>query len=86
MSNNLTFVRTLTVEQFKAEQHVSEVRVRRNPQTGLLFMTYGASVGAVSSKGIPTKPMISEVIGDNEVKFWLMHEEGTGGAPILATF
>lgn len=88
---NLTFLQTLTVEQFKAAQHVDKVEVKQNPKTGLLFMTFGAQVGAVASKGIPQKPMISYVQGDPtalnpEGKFWLLHEEGTGGAPVIATF
>lgn len=82
---NLTFIKTQTIEQFKASQLVSEVNVRQNPHTGKLFFTYGAETGAVSSKGIPSKPMISLVEG-NEGRFYLMHEEGTGGAPVLATF
>lgn len=82
---NLVFNETLTVEQFKAKMNVSRVDVKRNPKTGLLFFTYGASVGAVSSKGIPAHPMFSLVTGDDGA-FWLLHEEGQGGAPVLASF
>lgn len=87
----LNFLRTLTVEQFKADQKVDKVCVKQNPHTGKLFMTYGAATGAVASKGIPKHPMISEVQGEKTEKnptgkFFLLHEEGEGGAPVLAQF
>ncbi len=84
--NNLVFNETLTVEQFKAEQKVNKIEVKKNPKTGKLFFSYGAKTGAVSIKGIPIHPMISSVTGSDGSKFWLLHEEGQGGAPVLATF
>ena len=84
--NNLVFNETLTVEQFKAEQRVSKIEVKKNPKTGKLFFTYGANTGAVAVKGIPQHPMLSNVTGNDGSNFWLLHEEGQGGAPVLATF
>ena len=84
--NNLVFNETLTVEQFKAEQRVSKIEVKKNPKTGKLFFTYGAKTGAVAVKGIPQHPMLSNVTGNDGSSFWLLHEEGQGGAPVLATF
>lgn len=82
----LKFHESLTVEQFKNRMNVSTIKVKKNPKTGLLFMTYGAAVGAVSSSGVPTNPMISlvepEEGGD---QFWILHNEGEGAATI-ATF
>ena len=114
MSNNLNFIDTLTVEQFKKENDVKEIQVRKNPVSGKLFATYGAKTATISSKGIPNHPMISLVnetldrmptaeermyIGksvriDGKVVshpdahgfFYLIHEEGQGGAPVLAKF
>ena len=83
---NLTFNETLTVEQFKSQMGVSRIDVRKNPHTGKLFFTYGAKTGAVSLKGIPTNPMLSNVTGSDGSNFWLLHEEGQGGAPVLASF
>lgn len=83
---NLRFNETLTVEQFKEEMKVSRIDVKKNPKTGKLFFTYGAKTGAVSVKGIPTHPMLSNVTGDDGDSFWLLHEEGQSGAPTLATF
>lgn len=83
---NLIFNETLTVEQFKAQMNVSCINVKKNPKTGKLFFTYGAKTGAVSVKGIPAHPMLSYVTGDDDSSFWLLHEEGQGGAPTIATF
>ena len=91
MARNLIFQETLTVEQFKAKMNVSRIDVKQNPKTGRLFFTYGAKTGAVAVKGIPTNPMFSYVKGDPTSEnpsgeFWLLHEEGQGGAPVLASF
>lgn len=85
-ANNLTFGETLTVEQFKEKVHVSRIDVKKNPKTGKLFFTYGAKTGAVAVKGIPAHPMLSNVTGSDGSSFWLLHEEGQGGAPVLASF
>ena len=83
---NLTFNDTLTVEQFKAQMKVSHIDVKKNPKTGKLFFIYGAKTGAVAVKGIPAHPMLSNVTGSDGSSFWLLHEEGKGRAPILASF
>lgn len=88
---NLVFNETLTVEQFKDKMKVTRVDVKKNPKTGRLFFTFGAKTGAVAAKGIPQHPMFSFVKGDPTPEnpsgeFWLLHEEGTGGAPVLASF
>ena len=83
---NLTFNETLTVEQFKAAMNVSRIDVKQNPKTGKLFFAYGAKTGAVAVKGIPQHPMLSNVTREDGTSFWLLHEEGQGGAPVLASF
>ena len=90
-TKNLIFTETLTVEQFKDAMKVSRIDVKQNPKTNRLFFTYGAKIGAVASKGIPQHPMLSFVKGDPTPQnpdgtFWLLHEEGQGGAPVLASF
>ena len=76
---------TLTIEQFKAKKLVSHIDVKKNPKTGKLFFTYGAEVGAVAIKGVPNRPMISNVTGQDGSTFYLLHEEGQG-AETIATF
>ena len=76
---------TLTVEQFKAKELVSRIDVKQNPKTGKLFFTYGSKTGAVAIKGVPNRPMISNVTGQDGSSFWLLHEEGQG-AETIASF
>ena len=53
----------------------------------MFFFTYGAKTGAVSRKGIPAHPMLSNVTDpSNGSNFWLLHEEGQGGAPVVVDF
>lgn len=87
MVNSWNGLRTLTVEQFKREMGVSEIEVLRNEKTGKIFFSYGGATGAVSSKGIPSKPMLSEFpsnTGSGNV--WVLHEKGEGGATKITTF
>ena len=80
------FNETLTIEQFKARMLVDKIYVKENPRTKKLFLAYGAKVGAVSEKGIPEHPMVSDVTGDDGSRFWLLHEEGKGPAVVLKEF
>ena len=85
-NKNLEFLDTLTVEQFKAEKRVNKIQVKQNPKTGKLFFTFGAKTGAVAAKGVPSHPMISLVKGNDGEQFYLLHEEGQGGASVVAEF
>ena len=84
MATDLKFIETFTVNQFKSKMQVESLNVKRNPNTGKLFFTYGAKIGAVSSKGIPNKPMVSEVCGADGESFYLLHNEGEGAATIAS--
>ena len=86
MDNQLHFIETMTVEQFKSRMMVDKLQVKQNPKTNKLFFTFGSKTGAVAVKGIPVHPMVSEVEAPDGSSFYLLHEEGTGGAPTLATF
>ena len=86
MEKNLVFNDTLTVEQFKSRMMVDKIQVKQNPKTNKLFFTFGSKTGAVAVKGIPAHPMVSNVEAPDGTSFWLLHEEGQGGAPTLAEF
>lgn len=86
---NLEFQQSYTVEQFKAMVNTSELKVKKNQQTDKLFFTWGPGreqTGAVAKAGVPAKPVISRVKGNDGAVFFLLHEEGNGGAPVIATF
>lgn len=89
-AKNLEFLKTYTVEQFKHNNHVDKIRIKQNPKTGYLFFTFGGETGAVAKAGVPKNPMISKVKGEpTELnpsgEFYLLHEEGMGGAIIIDT-
>lgn len=93
----LEFLETYTIEQFKKLKGTSAIKVRRNTETGKLFMVFGPSKkdrGAVSQQStfeeITEHPVISYVKGEiteqnPDGKFFLLHKEGNGGEEI-ATF
>lgn len=85
METKLKFKKTYTVGQFKELKQIKEVRVIQNPKTSKLFMSWVGGTGAVSTKGIPSiSPVVSLVEEADGSEFYLLHEEGNGGATTLA--
>ena len=87
---NLRFVRTMSLEDFKKGMGVPEIEVKKNPHTGKCFFVCGNEVGAVSSRfergGIDI-PVISQVCSaDTGDMFFLLHQRGEGGCATLARF
>lgn len=84
--SDLKFKRTQTIEQFKAEKKISEIRVLRSPKTGKLFLSWVGQdrdlekgfVGGGTLTGL-SRPVIS-LVEDPETKssFYLLHNEGEG--------
>ena len=87
MERNLKFLKTMSVAEFKALQQVEEIK--RNEHTGKCFFVYGFETGACSKKvetGDLTMPVISEVCSaETGDMFFLLHQQGEGGATTLAT-
>ena len=75
MENNLTFLKTWTLEQFKKENNVQEIKVCRCKTTNARFFVYGSQRGWVAKEGIPQHPVISLVEDQDGNKFTLMHKE-----------
>jgi len=85
----LKFVQTWTVAQFKENNGVNQIEIKKNGQTGKNFFVFGFETGAVSSKfdeGKLDNPVISQVCspatGD---MFYLLHNQGEGGVATIAT-
>ena len=59
------------------------------PNSGMCFFEYGCETGAVSErflKGDITKPVISQVCSpETGDMFYMLHQQGDGGAPTLVT-
>ena len=73
---NLEFLDTMTVDEFKAEKGVASIQVIRNPHTGKLFFMFGKGKddrGPVAKAGLPKSPVISKVT-DGDKTFYLLHE------------
>lgn len=85
----LHFIKTLSIEDFKARQGVEKIEVKQNTQTGKCFFIYGLETGPVSEKflnGGITNPVISQVCSPETGEvFFMLHQRGEGGAPVLAT-
>lgn len=83
------FVETLSVADFKKKMGVDKIEVKQNPKSGKCFFVYGTEVGAVSEKflkGEITLPVISQIcVPETGDMFYLLHQRGEGGAPVLAT-
>lgn len=84
MEQNLKFIETMTVEQFKSKTQVARIDLKRNPKTGLLFMVYGGKTGAVGKNRVPDNPMVSLVEGTDGSQFYMIHEEGKGAETIVS--
>lgn len=90
MEGNLKFIETWELGQFKAQQEVTKLEVKKNPHNGKIFFVYGTEVGACSRKveeGMLTDPVVSRVCNaETGEMFMMLHQRGEGGAPTLAIF
>ena len=59
--DNLKFIETMSVADFKTKMGVDRIDVKQNPNTGKCFFVYGWDM------------------------FYMLHQQGDGGAPTLAT-
>ena len=62
--NDLKFLQTWSVDEFKTNNHVKEIVIKRNERTGKYFFEYGYETGACSKRvatGELTMPVISQV-------------------------
>lgn len=80
----------MSVNDFKRETGTAAIEVKRNPNTGKLFFTYGKETGAVSdsfntenTENTVISEVCSEETGDT---FFLLHNLGKGACATLARF
>ena len=88
-TNELTFVQTWSVAQFKQNNGVDKIDIMMNEKTGKCFFVFGVEKGACSKRvgtGEVTVPVISKVCApETGDVFYLLHQQGEGGATTLAT-
>jgi len=90
IARDLVFTTTWSVQEFKANQGITQIEIKRNEKTGKLFFDYKFGSGACSKRaetGEMDNPVISEVVSATTgEQFYLLHQKGEGGgATVLAT-
>lgn len=77
--DDLKYIATYTIEDFKAIFNCTRIDVKVNPKTEELFFSYGCHIGYVALKCKPISPVISVVSNSAGSLFLLLHEkEDTG--------
>ena len=88
MEKHLKFLKTMSVADFKAENKVDQIEIKRSGNSGKFFFTFGIESGACSNKvltGELTDPVISRVLSaDTGDMFFLLHQRGEGGPSTVA--
>jgi len=87
--DDLKFLKTFTVAEFKQKFDLEKIEILKNPKTGKNFFSYGFETGTVSDKfesnGRLNVPVISEVCSaETGDTFYMLHEKGTSSAQVLA--
>jgi hypothetical protein len=90
MVRDLAFIQTWSVPQFKSNNGVQTIEIKKNEKTGKYFFVYGVETGACSNKvqtGELTMPVVSQVVAAATGEtFYMLHQRGEGGgAATIAT-
>jgi hypothetical protein len=84
----LTFIATLSLDEFKELKRVTAIEIRQNPKTRKRFFIYGVETGAVSSRyhqGDQANDVISLVETEKGESFFLLHNREDGSLRQIAT-
>ncbi len=77
--STLTFVSQQTIAQFKQEKQIERLPIKRNPETGKMFLAWVGGTGAVSKKYDSEQPKVISLVRDEDgAEFYLLHNEGVG--------
>lgn len=77
--DNLTYIATYTIEEFKTIFNCTRIEVKVNPKTEELFFSYGSHTGYVALQRKPVAPVISVVTNSSGALFLLLHEKDDTG-------
>lgn len=77
--DGLKYIRTYTVDEFKAEFNVSRIFVRVNTNNNLVSFYYGTNIGIVSNDNCMLNPSISIVCNSAGKVFCLLHHKNNVG-------
>ena len=70
---DLKFIKTFTIEEFKAFFGIKKIEIKKHPK-GFLFFPFRDVIGLVVIENIPKNPRISIVIGKFGVPHYILHE------------
>lgn len=76
--DGLKYIRTYTIDEFKAEFNVSRIFVKVTPNNVVLFY-FGTNIGVVSNDSCMLNPAISIVCNSNGKVFCLLHNKKNTG-------
>ena len=86
--DSLKFLKTMSVEDFKAQHGLTKIDIFRNEKTEKHFFAWGNDYGAVYAK-YPVEPlkepMVSEVETSTGEQFFLLHNKGEHSATKMET-
>lgn len=77
ISQTLSFVSSQTLAEFKMSHNVSKVDIVKNPKTNKIFFKSSTVSGAVSNKWTSAQPSVISIVRDNDVEFFMLHNEAT---------
>lgn len=70
---DLKFIKTFTIDEFKAFFGIKKIEIKKHPK-GFLFFPFRDVIGLVVIENIPKNPRISIVIGKFGVPHYILHE------------
>ena len=75
--SNLRFLRTESVEEFKAQHGINRLEILENKNSGKHFFVWSGGKGAVAENfSLSKEPLVSLVQGDDNEPFLLLHNRG----------
>lgn len=77
--DGLKYIRTYTIDEFKAEFNVSRIFVRVNTNNNVVSFYYGTNIGIVSNDNCMLNPSISIVCNSAGKVFCLLHHKNNVG-------
>lgn len=77
--DGLKYIRTYTIDEFKAEFNVSKIFVRVNPNNNVILFYFGTNIGIVSNDNYLLNPVISIVCNSAGKIFLLLHNRDNTG-------
>lgn len=77
--DGLKYIRTYTVDEFKAEFNVSKIFVRDNSNNNVVSFYYGTNIGIVSNDNWMLNPAVSIVCNSAGKVFCLLHHKNNVG-------